>query len=175
MPDTVVDKLHEDFSELVKVLDKAGEISLRAVANDNFSKALLIASASYLEFLLRSSLVEYFREKSQDHNLTVEFLRSTALSSREYHKLFDWEARNANKFFRLFGDDFYHYMKQEVSENEGLNEAIRAFLEIGRERNRLVHDDFGSFALEKTADEIYELYQKAHRFLSVMLTKLRDA
>ena len=49
MPATVVDELHESFSGLLSVLDAAGEVSLRAVADENFRKSLLLAAASYFE------------------------------------------------------------------------------------------------------------------------------
>lgn len=42
---------------------------------------------------------------------------------------------------------------------------VQAFLEIGRERNRIVHQDYGAISLEKTAEEIYALYQKAEQFV----------
>ena len=38
-------------------------------------------------------------------------------------------------------------------------------MEIGRDRNRMVHDDFGSFSLEKTSEEIYETYRIGSRFV----------
>jgi hypothetical protein len=36
-----------------------------------------------------------------------------------------------------------------------LAEAVEAFMAIGSERNRLVHQDYASFPVEKTLDEIY--------------------
>ena len=36
VPATVVDLLHENFAGLLGVLDEAGEVSLRAVADENF-------------------------------------------------------------------------------------------------------------------------------------------
>ena len=49
--------------------------------------------------------------------------------------------------------------------DDSMRESVSAFVEIGRERNRLVHSDFGSFAMEKTSAEIYQLYQKAMDFV----------
>ncbi len=45
---------------------------------------------------------------------------------------------------------------------------------IGSERNRLVHEDFASYTLEKTTDEIYEAYRKGMTFLEVVPAKLRS-
>lgn len=80
----------------------------------------------------------------------------------------------ANSFFGLFGDIFSNFIKQEVRNSEQLSSSIKAFLEIGRERNRLVHQDFGTFSLEKTSDEIYLLYKDALVFVNALPDKLRQ-
>lgn len=65
-------------------------------------------------------------------------------------------------------------MKAEVKSDENLAGAIKAFNEIGLERNRLVHQNFGTFTLEKTAAEIFALYKTAEGFLDVIPNKLRE-
>ncbi len=55
-----------------------------------------------------------------------------------------------------------------------LHESFAAFLEIGRERNRLVHQDFGVFALEKTTAEIHPLYTRAILFVDAVPGALRE-
>ncbi len=52
-----------------------------------------------------------------------------------------------------------------VSENEYINKSITDFMEIGRERNRMLHEDFSSFFMEKTFDEIKALYLSAKEFV----------
>ena len=46
--ETVVDRLHADFQEIVGKLDPT-DISLRNVAEENFRKILLLAAASLFE------------------------------------------------------------------------------------------------------------------------------
>lgn len=65
-------------------------------------------------------------------------------------------------------------MESRVRNDAGLDDSIKAFLEIGDERNRLVHHDFGSFTLEKTTTEIYRLYDKAVTFIDTMGTVLKE-
>jgi hypothetical protein len=65
-------------------------------------------------------------------------------------------------------------MKKCVSDDAELKTSIEAFLEVGRERNRLVHQDFGSFTLEKTADEIYTLYSTAMKFVEWFPTAIAN-
>ena len=61
--------------------------------------------------------------------------------------------------------------------DDSMRESVSAFVEIGRERNRLVHSDFGSFAMEKTSEtsaEIYQLYQKAMVFVDSLRNHFRE-
>jgi hypothetical protein len=173
MADTIVDRLYSEFQQLVEHLNKAVEPSLCSTAEDNFSKSLLLAAASYFEDRLSGDLLSFVDEASSRNELVREFVRSRAIS-RQYHSLFDWETRNANKFFSCFGTSFSAFMKAEVKSDENLAGSIRAFMEIGSERNRLVHQNFGTFTLEKTAEEIFALYQTAVGFLDTIPNKLRQ-
>ena len=65
-------------------------------------------------------------------------------------------------------------MKEELRQNAELNDAIRAFLDLGRERNKLVHANFADAALQKTADEVYASYQMGMKFIETMPVKYRE-
>jgi hypothetical protein len=67
-----------------------------------------------------------------------------------------------NRFLVIDGQQrlmsIYYFIKKAIpqkgesgliKENANLSKPISAFIEIGRERNRLVHQDYGSFSLEK--------------------------
>ena len=170
---TVVDRLRGEFSGLIAVLDKAGEVSLRSTADDNFRKALLLAAASYFEHRMTDAVLSFVSETTNDRALTTSFVRNKAVS-RQYHSWFSWEAKNANGFFGLFGDGFRDFMRKKIEDDDALDAAIRAFLELGSNRNRLVHQDFGSFFLEKTSEEIYDLYLKAMTFIDAFPRALRE-
>ena len=170
---TVVDRLHDEFSDLLRVLDNASEISLRSTADDNFRKSLLLSAASYFERRMTDTVVSFVDETTSGDPLVNSFVQNKAVS-RQYHTWFSWDQKNANSFFGLFGNDFRDFMKQKVSKNDTLDSAIRAFLELGSERNRLVHQDFGSFSLEKTSEEIYELYCEARKFVEAFPSALRE-
>jgi hypothetical protein len=64
-------------------------------------------------------------------------------------------------------------MEQHVAADPELRAAVSSFIEIGRDRNRLVHQDYGTFLLEKTADEIYDAYIRALKFVDGVPTFLR--
>lgn len=160
---TVVERLHSEFQTLAEVLGEA-EPSLRVTADDTFRKVLLLSAASHFEQRVTDAIVQFVGAKAGGHSRVIEFVRQKGLS-RQYHTLFDWERSNANRFFSLFGDEFRSAMEVRVKADPPLDEAIRAFLELGRERNRLVHGDLGQYSLEKTADEIFALYERGHAFV----------
>ena len=94
----VVDRVHNEFSELLKVLDKMNEVSLRNTVDDNFRKLLLMAAASYFERRMTDAVLNFAAEiTTEDHVLT--YLIKKKAVSRQYHLWFDWDARNANRFF----------------------------------------------------------------------------
>lgn len=161
---TNVDRLYKEFRDLVSYLDKAGEPSLRSVVDENFRKSLLLAAASYFEDRITNDLLLFIGAISNDNQLLIEFVKNKGVK-RQYHTFFKWDERNANQFFGLFGGSFSAFMKNQVKSDDNLDNAIKAFLEIGNDRNRLIHQNFATFSLEKTADEIYNLYKAALPFV----------
>lgn len=172
-PPTVVDQLHENFIGLLSVLDDAGDVSLRAVADENFRKSLLLAAASYFERRMTEIVMSFVEDATNRNALIAALVRNKAVS-RQYHTWFQWDATNANSFFGLFGSDFRDSMKRRIKDDDDLDESVRAFLELGRERNRLVHQDFGVFVLEKTTAEIHSTYRRAMRFVETVPGALRE-
>jgi hypothetical protein len=173
MPSTVVDRLYREYRELLACLDAAGEPSLRSAAEETFTKSLLLAAASYFEYRVCGHIVQFVSEYS--HSDMVSNLVRTKAISRQYHTFFNWEGANANTFFSLFGTEFRSYMDRRVAADEYLRSAIRSFIELGGERNRLVHQDFGSYSLEKTAEEIYAAYTQGLLFVEALPDCLRGA
>lgn len=94
--------------------------------------------------------------------------------SRQYHTWFQWKESNANSFFGLFEKDFRDFMKNKVRDDDELGASVRAFMELGRERNRVVHEDYGAVTLEKTTEEIYALYRRAMNFVEMLPIALRE-
>ena len=161
--ETVVDRLYQDFQEVIAGIGSA-EVSLQTTARVNFSKSLLLAAASYFEEQVKSQILDFVHNRSFGNEILTQFARNQAIE-RQYHTLFSWDATNANRFFSLFGSGFREYMKQHVDNDNEYREAIRAFLEIGRERNLLVHENYAQFPLEKTVEEIYARYRDALIFV----------
>lgn len=161
---TIVDSLHRDFHALLEFLGEKKEVSLQSVADANLRKTLLMAAASSFERCMTDIVVDFVKESTSEDHVLVWLVKKKAVS-RQYHQWFDWKTQNANRFFSLFGKAFKKYAETTVKDNEDLRSSIHAFLEIGRLRNQLVHQDFGSFTLEKTSQEIYDLYSSAEKFV----------
>lgn len=170
---TPVDRLYQEASAILQQLGKDTETSLQISAGDNFRKALLLAAASHFETRICSLLLEFVRDRSGNSPLVQSFVKNAAIS-RKYHTLFAWEETNANKFFALFGPSFKAAMSQQIRDSEELADAIRAFMEIGGERNKLVHQDYASFPLEPDLDEIYLLFKKGLFFVDHLPQALRE-
>lgn len=164
MCETIVDGLHTEFSAILAYLEENNEVSWRSVVDNNFRKVVLMAAASYFEQSMTNAVLNFVKQvTAENHPLT--WLVNNKAICRQYHTWFDWEASNANHFFGLFGDAFKKNMKEKIENDDDLESSIKAFMEIGRERNRLVHQDFGNFPLEKTSEEIYRLYSMATLFV----------
>ena len=171
--ETHVDRIYRDSIRVSEYLT-ADRPSLSLAADEIFRKYLLVASASYFEERVKGLLLDYVRESTGGNERLVEFVRDR-VTKRGYHALFDWERNNANQFWRLFGESFSAKMKERVREDVNLENGVKAFLELTRDRNRLVHGDIGAFSFEKTSDEIYDAYTTALEFVETLPQLLRES
>ncbi|NJP06468.1 MAG: hypothetical protein HC837_13000 [Chloroflexaceae bacterium] len=157
---TIIDTLYEEHRLLIAYLSDHGEISLQISADNYFRKTLLLSMASYFEERIKAAIVDFAEEQARQPGPLIDFLRNKAIE-RQYHTFFSWRDTNANSFFGLFGRDFKNFMRAQVKADPALDDSIKAFLEVGNSRNELVHQNFATFPLNKTADEIYGLYRQA--------------
>jgi hypothetical protein len=154
-------------------MDQYNAVSFRNTLNENFRKTLLLSAASYFEYRITSDVLAFCEEVAQGNSLVPSLVKNKAIT-RQYHTWFNWDANNANSFFKLFGDNFISHMSSIVSADSNMGKSIANFIEIGRERNRLVHQDFASFSMEKTAEEIFTSYASALMFVDFIPRALRD-
>jgi len=170
---TVVDRLYEETTAIVKTLEQSAEVSLQVTAGDHFRKALLLAAASYFEHRVCGIVLEFVRERAGGSVLVECFVQNKAIT-RQYYTWFQWDSHNANQFFALFGSEFRSEMGNRVKASDDLRAAIRAFLEVGNERNKLVHQNYATFPLDKTLDEIYALFRNALTFVEQLSNIFRE-
>jgi hypothetical protein len=166
LSETPIDSLYNDFKSLSIFLEERKEPSFELLVNNNSKKIILLAAASFFEFRFIDDLVSLLQEKSDKKKVIVTFVKNKALN-RQFHTLFQWDQKNgANNFFGLFGDDFKKHIQMKIHQDEELEKSVQAFLNLGSERNRMVHENFGSFYLEKSDEEIYSLYKESMYFIT---------
>ncbi len=155
-----VHRLHADIRNF---LLEHGELSYASAIEEVTPKVLLLAAASLFEDLLTRAILDFVDGEASP--LVREFVRRKALE-RQFHALFDWDRGNANRFWAFFGPDFANYAKELVAADQELDASVRAFIEVGSLRNQMVHGNYVTFELLKTADEVLASAALAHSFIS---------
>ncbi|WP_375514098.1 HEPN domain-containing protein [uncultured Nostoc sp.] len=112
-------------------------------------------------------MVQAFVERKTSNEKCITSLVKQKVIERQYHTYFEWDAKNAKKFFRIFCDEFKNKLEllQKIKKELRFYVAIKAFLELGNIRNCLVHQNFANYTIDKTAQEVYDLYQEAMIFV----------
>jgi hypothetical protein len=165
-------ELQAAFLDVAKLLGDANEPSLVFALDDVARKTLLVSAASYFEVQLSRAVEDFCRTSSGANSLVPSLVTAKAVK-RQYHTWFSWDGSNANAFFAMFGSDFKAHMQDVLKDSPDLEDQISAFMELGRERNRLVHGDYATYPVEKTAQEIYATYLIALEFVRRVPIELR--
>lgn len=165
MENVVLKRIYDDFRDAKNILNKSSEISLATTLDDVARKTLIVSCASYFEASLTKCVLD-FCIHSAGHNKLIPSLIESKAIKRQYHTWFSWESNNANTFFAMFGVDFKSHMASRIKKDPDLELQISAFMELGRERNKLVHGDYSSYIVEKTSEEIFEMYELATAFVA---------
>jgi len=155
-----------DYRELKTLLIENGQISLENNIEHHLRKIMLLSCASYYENEIQEMIKSFVSRNSNDEK--VLFFVSNKAIARQYHTYFDWGKNNINQFLGLFGTEFKEKIQKKIDENAELKEEMKAFLTIGDERNKMVHNNFISYKLDKTFDEIISLNDKAESFVSFL-------
>ena len=129
MSTNVVERLHDEFVELHDFLIENEGAKLVSVVDANFPKTLLLAAASHFESQLKGGMKNFVMEVIDDDHPLVSLIENKIIE-RQYHTWFDWESKNANRFFGMFGPCFKRHADKLVKNNDELRKSINAFMEI---------------------------------------------
>ena len=121
-----INKLYKDFEEIKLYLLENKQLDYLIIVEKQFTKNLLIASASFIEDKMQNILIN-FVESTSNHEVITNFLKNKAIA-RQYHTYFDWNAKNANSFLGLFGKEFKKKLQQKIKD-EKMENNIKSFLE----------------------------------------------
>lgn len=168
---TIIDLQYNSGNLLVDYLKNQQELTFYSEAENNFRKTILLSAASFFEKEISETVIQFAESHTNNNQLIISLIKQKAIN-RQYHTYFNWDSANANTFFGLFGDEFKSRMTKKVKNDDYLEKSIKAFIEIGRERNKMVHQNFAEIIIDKTASEIYELYQISLYFISTIKSEL---
>lgn len=170
---TEVKTFYERQSELIKHLLEAKELSFAQDAEQMLQRNLPLAAASFLEERVCALLLKFVDVRTGGCTELRSLVEIKAVK-RQYHSLFEWDQPNGfNKFFSLFGPEFKNAVITEIAEDPGLRRAAREFIEIGSLRNKIVHQNYATFVVDKSAAEIFVLFEGAIRFVGFLAGKLK--
>jgi len=168
-----IQKFIEDYKKLNNFLISNGQISSLVDINEHYRKILLLSCASYYETQINDILKAFVKLNSNDDRIFF-FMNNKAIQ-RQYYTYFDWDqTNNINRFLGMFGEEFKATISNEIKSNNDLTSQVNAFLEIGAERNKMVHKNFLEYKLDKTFDEITALHNKAQLFIEYIRKILCD-
>ena len=166
-----IERQYQDSQELYNYLLGKGEISFATYIDNVYKNVLVLSAASYFESKISELISKYAAKASGSDKRIVKLIESKVIE-RQYHTLFDWKANNTNTFWKLFGEETKESVRQKINGDEKLKTAEQCFIDLGRQRNLLVHENFAEFDVNITVEEIYKKYRQACNFISLIETVL---
>lgn len=161
-----IERQYKDSKDLFQYLMEKGEVSYATYIDSVYKKVLILSAASFFETMI-SKAISSFASKSSAVDKRIVPLVEQKVIDRQYHTLFDWNAKNTNAFWKLFGDDTKSAASERIKSDSNLSNAEAAFIYLGVMRNSLVHQNFAEYDIDVniTVDEIYSKYQLACNFI----------
>ena len=161
-----IDNFVSDYEELKEFLLSNMKVTYQIGVEDQLRKVFLLSCASNHEKIIQD-IIKTFIDAHSDDECVLCFATNKAIN-RQYHTYFTWDANNINNFLGLFGSEFKMRVTEKISKIPKMQSNIKAFLTLGNERNMMVHEDYLSYQLEKTLDEIKVLNDDAMLFISFL-------
>ena len=166
-----IERQYQDSQELYNYLLGKGEISFATYIDSVYKKVLVLSAASYFESKISELISQYATKVSGSDKRIVKLIESKIIE-RQYHTLFEWKANNTNAFWKLFGEETKESVRKKINSDERLKAAEQCFIDLGRQRNLLVHENFAEFDVNTTVEEIHGKYRQACNFISLIETVL---
>ncbi|MCD8189331.1 MAG: hypothetical protein LUD78_03785 [Clostridiales bacterium] len=171
MENNHIEQQYRDSKDLCNYLMGKGEISFATYIDNTYKKILVLSAASFFESTISKLISEYANKVSGTDKRIVSLIEQKVVE-RQYHTLFDWNANNTNAFFKLFGDETKNKVRSQINADDQLKRAEKDFIELGRQRNLLVHKNFAEYDVNITVDEIYSKYKSACNFITYLFSVL---
>lgn len=169
-----IETFYTSHKAVVDFLIANEQPSFASDTNNNFRRSLILAIASSFEHEITGIIAEIPSVHAGGNPIMAGLIEQKVIP-RQYHTYFDWEKKNANKFFAMFGAEYAELAKASVAANVDLDQAVKDFLTLGDTRNRLVHLDYVNFDIEKSPEDIIVMYRSARKFVAFLRDTLLKA
>jgi len=170
---TDIETFYASHKAVVDFLIANKQPSFASDTNNNFRRSLILAIASSFEHEITEIVAQIPHVHAQGNPMVVGLIEQKVIP-RQYHTYFDWDKKNANKFFAMFGGGYAELAKTRVGADEGLDQAVKNFLALGDTRNRLVHLDYVNFDIEKSPHDIIAMFRSAQKFVTFLRVTLLE-
>ena len=170
---TDVERVYNELRAVLSLLKERGEPSDIISFEQLAAKTLVLCAASYFERQICSMLLEVAGATGTTVVFRT-FINKQALE-RRFHSMFNWNSANANAFFGLFGPDVKDWMADLIAADDALVRAVREFMFINSQRNRLVHENFAAMSIDVTLEEVWQKFNTASQFTAWLPERLAEA
>lgn len=154
--------VYREYNEMVSTVGGSSPSALTAL-NRVYPKHILIAAASSLEDHVKVRLLPELFERYG--NVEIREFLSASVLKRGYHGLFEWSNDSASKLFSAFGAEAKARFKERTRTDPIFDDGQRSFMQLGRLRNELVHNDYVSRSITVTPGDVHIMYKKSLGFL----------
>lgn len=169
-----IERQYQDSKELYEYLIGKGEISFATYIDSVYKKVLVLSAASFFESTISKQISEYATKVSGADKRLVTLVQGKVIE-RQYHTLFDWNAKNTNSFWKLFGEQTKDKVRAQLAADLILKTGEEDFLSLGKQRNLLVHENFAEYDVNTTLEEIYIKYKSACNFVDYIAIVLEPS
>lgn len=169
-----IQQQYQDEQELHQYLMDRDEISFASYIDNVYKKVLLLSAASYFEAVISDTIVSFAKNAASVDPRIAVLVEKKAVS-RQYHTLFQWNQKNTNSFWGLFGEQTKKKVREMIDSSEEMRQAEADFLDLGNRRNLLVHENFSEHDVNITVDEIFGKYKSACKFIEFVPEVLRPS
>lgn len=151
-------RIYGEFVSLLSLVPEQ-EPSARSDLSALYAKVLAVSAGSEFEDWGTNLLTDAVKKRAND----LEFAKivNERMIERKYFQFFDFDLANFNKIWALFPSPKTVEAKAILKKDDDLQESVRKFMSLNRERNRLVHQNFAGASAEYTVDEIVAMFRQA--------------
>ena len=155
-----VERIYEELKAIGQIVVASNDVSARTDFGAHSAKTLLLAGASNFERRIISSIENHVNTETLS-GVIRHFVLHQAVE-RKFFSLFNFsaDAKTINAFFAKFGADYSQWAKDDIKA-AGIEKSQLDFLNFCRLRNSLVHNNYATYNIGKTLDEVWEEYGKA--------------